>query len=67
MASENNVQERFINFTDELELLSKKYGVVLQAVGGVYFCDIDDPDLKKLQYDCDSSSGDLLPLNYFNQ
>lgn len=46
-------------FVAELEKLSVKYGVVIQSVGGV---DIYDEKLKKVEYDCDETSGDLIPL-----
>jgi len=53
-------QERFCKFTKELEKLSLKYGVSLNVCGGVnvYSKNIL-PDLISIEYDCDSSSGDL--------
>jgi len=57
-AEEKNMTN-YEKFVAELEKLSVKYGVVIQSVGGV---DIYDEKLKKVEYDCDETSGDLIPL-----
>jgi hypothetical protein len=44
----------FKSFVKELEKLSKKYGVAIQAIGGVKFADID-----RIKYNDDDTSGDL--------
>lgn len=53
------MKSNYENFVQELEKLSVKYGVVIQSVGGV---DIYEETLKKVVYDCDETSGDLIPL-----
>ena len=49
-------KKNFIAFTKELEKLSKKYGVVIQSVGGVEFGKV-----QAILYSNDYTSGDLLP------
>ena len=49
--------ERFSQFCQELEALSKKYGVAIASTGGVAFGEIDS-----IQYVDDFTSGDL----YYN-
>jgi len=58
-------QQRFTNFTQELAELSKKHGIVLQAIGGVMIADPKDEHLDNLTYTNDATSGDLEPLNWF--
>lgn len=58
-------QDRFTKFTQELAELSKKHGVVLQSIGGVQITEQDNPALEKLEYTDDATSGDLEPLNWF--
>ena len=47
-------QERFAGFVEELAGLSVKYGVAVQAVGGVAMGTIE-----RIRYDADAGSGDL--------
>ena len=54
--TENNY-DRFIN---ELTALTRKYGVAIQSVGGVYLAD-DQGEFEKLTYNADITSGDLYP------
>lgn len=61
-----NEQERFTLFTKELAELSKKYGVVLQSSGGVMITNLRSEKLQNISYVDDSTSGDLLPLNWFD-
>lgn len=58
-------QQRFTAFTEELAELSKKHGIVLQAIGGVMIADPKDEALQNLSYTDDATSGDLEPLNWF--
>lgn len=60
-------QQRFEEFTKALTELSKKHGFVLQAIGGVYELDPKDPTLENLRYMNDATSGDLEPLNFFEE
>ena len=53
--NEGNEHQNFIKFAKELATLSLKYGVAIQSVGGVKI-----GDLKKIRYDADWTSGDLL-------
>lgn len=46
-------------FIEELQKLSRKYGVIIQSTGGVRLCNPRYPYLKRLYYDADFSSGDL--------
>jgi len=53
-------QKRFELFTSELEKISKKYGVTLNVAGGVRIFNKEDiKDIISIEYDNDSSSGDL--------
>lgn len=53
-------QIRFEGFTNELEKLSKRYGVSLDITGGVYVMSSEDKQkIKEIIYSNDSSSGDL--------
>jgi hypothetical protein len=54
--TENNY-DRFII---ELTTLTRKYGVAIQSVGGVYLAD-ESGEFDKLTYTADISSGDLYP------
>jgi len=49
-----NAEERFKKFTEELRLLSLKYGVAIQSTGGVHI-----GKFKDVRYDTDHTSGDL--------
>jgi len=54
--TENNY-DRFIA---ELTALTRKYGVAIQSVGGVYLAD-ERGEYDKLTYTADITSGDLYP------
>ena len=54
--TENNY-DRFIA---ELTALTRKYGVAIQSVGGVYLAD-ERGEFDKLTYNADITSGDLYP------
>lgn len=51
---------RFDEFVKGLTELSKKTGVVIRAIGGVYINDI--ADVQNIEYTNDSTSGDLEPI-----
>lgn len=48
-------EERFSKFSRELSILSSKYGIAVDVIGGVYI--LDHPT--KITYDNDHTSGDL--------
>ena len=50
-------QNAFIFFTLELEKLSKKYGILISAIGGVDY--MEPSTIKRVAYSDDFSSGDL--------
>lgn len=54
----NKEEQNYQNFMNELEKLSKKYGIGLMGCGCVRFCDEDG--FQKITYKRDSSSGDLM-------
>jgi hypothetical protein len=47
-------------FITELTALTRKYGVAIQSVGGVYLAD-ERGEFEKLTYTADITSGDLYP------
>ena len=47
-------------FITELTALTRKYGVAIQSVGGVYLAD-ENGEFDKVTYNADISSGDLYP------
>ena len=51
-------QERFERFVTELTALSRKHGVAIMSMGGVFILDGEDA-AKSITYSCDASSGDL--------
>lgn len=46
-------------FIEELQKLSRKYGIIIQSTGGVRLCNPRYPYLKRFYYDADPTSGDL--------
>ena len=62
-ASNSNVQTQvnYDRFITELTALSRKYGVAIQSVGGVYIAD-ERGEFDSLTYNADISSGDLYPI-----
>lgn len=55
---ENKEEQNYQNFMNELEKLSKKYGIGLQGCGCFRYWDEDG--FQKISYIKDSSSGDLM-------
>lgn len=51
----------FQKFVFGLTKITRRYGVALQCIGGVYIAD-EVGEYKNLDYNADSSSGDLLPV-----
>lgn len=61
--SNSIIAKRHALFIKELEALSKKYGVVISCIGGVWH---DEPkNLQDLTYTNDFTSGDIEPKGYF--
>ena len=54
------LEANYETFIAELTKLSRKYGVAIQSVGGVYLAD-DPSEFTHVRYDADITSGDLLP------
>ncbi len=54
------VEANYDKFIAELTKLSRKYGVAVQSVGGVYLAD-DPGEFRSVRYVADITSGDLLP------
>ena len=48
------------NFINELTALTRKYGVAIQSVGGVFLAE-HQGEFDKVTYTADISSGDLYP------
>ena len=55
-------EERYSQFTTELEALSVKYGISLKAIGGVIVW--EEGELEGINYSDDITSGDLYALQY---
>ena len=53
-------ESNYDRFIAELTVLTRKYGVAIQSVGGVYLAD-EGGEFDKLTYTADISSGDLYP------
>ena len=63
MAANNTTmqpEQNYDRFIAELTALTRKYGVAIQSVGGVYLTD-EPGEFEKLTYTADISSGDLYP------
>jgi hypothetical protein len=56
----SQVENNYDRFITELTALTRKYGVAIQSVGGVYLAD-ECGEFDKLTYTADISSGDLYP------
>ena len=61
MTKLKNEAERYMSFVKGLEELTKKTGVVIQAIGGVYIVD-DLQEVANIEYTKDHTSGDIEPL-----
>ena len=55
------IQRDYDAFVNALTQLSRRYGIAIQSVGGVYIADTRE-DFAQLHYSADISSGDLLPI-----
>ncbi len=53
-------EKNYDRFIAELTTLTRKHGVAIQSVGGVYLAD-ERGEFDKLTYTADISSGDLYP------
>lgn len=53
-------EQNYDRFIAELTALTRKYGVAIQSVGGVYLAD-EQGEFEKLTYTADITSGDLYP------
>ena len=53
-------EKNYDRFIAELTALTRKYGVAIQSVGGVYLAD-EHGEFDKLTYNADITSGDLYP------
>ena len=54
------IEANYDKFVAELTAITRKYGVAIQSVGGIYLA--DDPDeFRNVNYVADITSGDLLP------
>ncbi len=53
-------EQNYNRFIAELTALTRKYGVAIQSVGGLYLND-EAGEFEKLTYTADISSGDLYP------
>jgi len=51
------IKKRFLKFTEELEKLSKKYGICIMSIGGVTI--YEEGVIQSVLYSTDASSGDL--------
>ena len=63
MAANNTTmqaEQNYDRFITELTALTRKYGVAIQSVGGVYLAD-ERGEFDKLTYTTDITSGDLYP------
>lgn len=58
--TDQETQRDYNAFIEELTQLSRRYGIAIQSVGGVYLADKPE-DFAQLRYRADLSSGDLLP------
>ena len=54
------IENNYARFIAELTALTRKYGVAIQSVGGVYLAD-EKGEFDKLTYNADITSGDLYP------
>ena len=54
------LETNYDQFIAELTVLTRKYGVAIQSVGGVILADAPD-EFRNVTYRADISSGDLYP------
>ena len=55
-----HIETNYDKFIAELTKLSRKYGVAIQSVGGIYLAN-DPGEFRNVRYVADITSGDLLP------
>ena len=63
MAANNTASQtenNYDRFIAELTALTRKYGVAIQSIGGVYLAD-EPAEFDNVTYTADISSGDLYP------
>ena len=58
--TKQQTESNYDHFITELTALTRKYGVAIQSVGGVYLAD-ERGEYDKLTYNADITSGDLYP------
>ncbi len=58
--TETETETDYRNFITDLTALTRKYGVAIQSVGGVFLAEQED-EFDKVTYTADISSGDLYP------
>ncbi len=58
--TKTQTEQNYDSFIAELTALTRKYGVAIQSVGGVYLAD-ERGEFDKLTYTADITSGDLYP------
>lgn len=58
----DDAEPQFLAFIDELQAISRKYGV---AVSGHFDITLDPEEFKDLKYDRDVSSRDIRSYNYW--
>ena len=54
------IEANYNQFIAELTALTRKYGVAIQSIGGIYLAD-DPGEFNSVRYVADITSGDLLP------
>lgn len=54
---------RFNEFIRELEKLTRKTGIVIKVIGGVYIVD-NIKDVENITYTNDYTSNDIIPQNF---
>lgn len=59
--SQTEIEQNFQSFINELTTISRKYGVAVQAVGGVMLAHAEG-EFAELRYDDDVSSNDITPF-----
>ena len=56
-------ESNYEQFVAELTRLTRKYGIAIQSVGGVYIADHPD-EFSTVSYDADITSGDIYPIGF---
>jgi hypothetical protein len=59
-ATTTQTENNYDQFITELTALTRKYGVAIQSVGGVYLAD-ERGEFDNVTYNADITSGDLYP------